>query len=1086
MSLARGKQYRFGRFRLDCAERTLHHAQEPIELRDKAFDLLALLLAHAPRLVNKTAIRSALWPGLTVHDNNLAVTASALRKALSSRDPSASFIETVPRRGYRWVHAFDALAERSVAADIAAPSRLLPSDPVNPCVGRERELGQLLEHWRGVGRGGAPLLFVSGEPGIGKTTLLAHFAERVRRDSPAATVMQGACLELFGPAEPYLPWFGALKSALSGPERERWLELLRRHAPAWCRHLPRAQPESDASPSDGEPRNATAAGPLSVRQLVEALLGGCLERPLLVLLEDVHWADGSSVDALRALDVSATQHPLLVVASYRPAELRSRRHALCSLIDDLSASLRHEELPLAGWQPAQLEEYLVARFGRSDGHRALAQALWQRTEGSPFFATRLADSLAGSPVLLDTPGNAGGQAPSLARLDLCATPSVSALIQRQLDRIPRARRRVLDAASVAGPEFSTALLARVLSLLPAEIERQLDGLASLHGLLDRLGDEEASAGAASVRYRFRHVLIQSHVYEQLGTHRRRRLHLLAARALLAESTRPAAAGFESSTASRAASLAAASQPARLAAHFERGGQLERAVAFWTEAGDQAERAHAKSEALECYARGEALISELPRDEQDLHRLFIRHGQGWANFNLRRLDVAERNFEDVARLAKRLHGHAAACVRRRAIAFEYFTRPWADELINRPSTIVSAHEPGEIAVELQAEALHCCCQILSLGERSGALLARAEQLLELATAHGSSARRAEALCFLAEHAMRVGRVQRAQQLLDEALLLSRSRRHARALCITLQQRAALHLVHSEFAQARGLYRELLEVAAAADVHAVALLGLAEALAKLGDVRAALGAQRRVRALFERMDPPRPPMHGWLARELGQWREAQRLDQAAIAALRPLGDSHRLSNLLASSAHTHCHLGDVEAARRALEQAEAHVAREHRECAGRMYPLWAAESELALRLRRWDELERSCQRWLELAQAQGHAEAEADARRKLACVCLVRREPGRARRHVEAALDRSRTHPNALSDWRSHLLLAQIAERTGDAELAAAARARAQSQVSAIAGGLDAVRREQWLAACSEPREEEDRAWRTQEQHAVRVC
>jgi hypothetical protein len=198
---------------------------------------------------------------------------------------------------------------------------------------------------------------------------------------------------------------------------------------------------------------------------------------------------------------------------------------------------------------------------------------------------------------------------------------------------------------------------------------------------------DARRGTVDVRYRFRHVLYRDHLDERLGSHRRVELHGAVARAL----------------------SATGASPSRLAFHFERGRDFSRAVALWTQAGDDADRAFAKLEALECYRRAAALPDELPAGERALRRLVLEHGRGWANHGLSRASAARQHFLEFARLARELET-APEAERQLAmtLASEYFERPWSDVVMRRPAGIFPKAAASDVGSELLAEALHCCC------------------------------------------------------------------------------------------------------------------------------------------------------------------------------------------------------------------------------------------------------------------------------------------------------------------------------------------------------------------------------------------
>jgi DNA-binding winged helix-turn-helix (wHTH) protein/tetratricopeptide (TPR) repeat protein len=1065
--------YRFGAFRMDCGQRLLMHRGRRVTLRGKAFDLLELLACSEGRLVDKAALLATLWPGIAVHENNVAVTVRSLRKALYEHDPALELIETVPGRGYRLASAMLPIvgSPALLAVPLAVPSAMavsrapspdrgesgtdLAHAQLEPFVAREAELTRLDALWAAVRGGAGRVVFVSGEPGVGKSALVRRFVERALAQAPLSLVLQGQCIPLFGLAEPHLPWREALAAGLSSPARAELLEALRLYAPGWCARLPPAL--VGAGPEQTEPRRAAHAGAL---ELVEALRAAATSRPLLLVLEDLHWADASSVDVLRWLEARVGARPLLVIGTYRPAELRRGHHPLGALLDDRMARGRQLSLPLGPWRTDELESYLAARLGDARLAATLAPVIERRSEGLPLLSVRLVDSLLAGGLLRGRgePGtnleHAAGDwvlALPVEVLEPSVPEGVAAMIASELERLPSALRGFLELASVDGVEFGTALLSAVLGAAAPEVEGALEQLVE-HGWLERLGEArqegrgasegerlqalrqpvDARPGAVDVRYRFRHVLYRDHLYERLGSHRRVELHGAVARA----------------------QLDAGASPSRLAFHFERGRDFSRAVALWTEAGDDADRAFAKLEALECYQRAATLLGELPAGERALRRLVLEHGRGWANHGLSRASAARHHFLEFARLAREL-STAPEVVRQPALelASEYFERPWSDVVLRRPAGIFPKAAAGDVASELLAEALHCCCHAADTEGRADDLRSHARALEDVALASRSPSRRAEALAWLGVHALHTGRAEQARRRLDEALRLARALDHERALRVALGQRAWLHRMQGELERAQLAYEELYRRVPDASSAAGVLSELGATLAGRGQPSAALDSYARADRFRQRIAPGYPSLHGWLLGELGQLDRARELDAFAVASLRAKADRWLLARLLSSLAITSCRQGDRAAAHEELREAQALVADAASDCSWRMGPLWSAQCELSANAGDATTLQRTARRWLRSARIRADAEGMKRARRWLALGLAWAGDVQRAVEQLAPGLDATGALPVPLVDWRCQALLHQLALRAGDAALAARAHDLAQTSIDAIARGLD---------------------------------
>jgi tetratricopeptide (TPR) repeat protein len=578
-------------------------------------------------------------------------------------------------------------------------------------------------------------------------------------------------------------------------------------------------------------------------------------------------------------------------------------------------------------------------------------------------------------------------------------------------------------------------LAGVLAAPAADVEDNLE-LAVEHGLIERSGEQELGAGLLDVRYRFRHVLYRDHLYDQLGSHRRMDLHRAIANVLLDER------------------VALAPSPGRLALHFERARDVSQAVAYWTEAGDEADRAFAKLEALECYRRAAALLDALPAGERALRRLVLGHGRGWATFGLGQASAMRQHFLEFARLARELDG-APPDEREPALALarQYFERPWSDAVMQRPASIFPKGVSGDMCQELLAEALHCCCQAASAGGRIGELEDHARALEQVAAASRSPQRRAEALAWLGAHALLAGRAHAARRWLDEALALARSLGHDRAVRLALGERAWLHLMQAELERAQVAYEELASITPAAATAAGALSHLGDTLARRGQPRAALDIYARADLLRRRIEPGAPSLHGWLWRELGQPRRARELDARAVASLRERCEPALLARLLSSLATSACREGDRDGARQALRDAEPLSSGAHQSCSWRMGSIWSAQCELAASVGDVAGLVAIARRWLRSARERDDADGVKQSRQWLAIGKAKTGELQEAKHQLSMAIEVVTTHPSPLVDWRVHALLAQLAERTGDVETAAQARVNARLLIAGIARGIE---------------------------------
>ncbi|MFZ5815215.1 MAG: helix-turn-helix transcriptional regulator [Bacillota bacterium] len=390
-----------------------------------------------------------------------------------------------------------------------------------PLVGRVRELDELREHVREAAAGRGRLVLLGGEAGGGKTALL----ESLLRETGEMPYATGRCP---GPGE----------TAPFGP----WQEVVRR-----------TQRELGRDPQPLPPPFGQAPGSWSPREVAGALVGwlGGEGRPLLVALEDIHWADPGTLELLRHLPDQVADGPVLLMATYRSDEL-NRHHPLWSLLPDLQRAGAHRVL-LERLSPADVVEMISAALPSRAEVAGLARQLHQRTDGHPLFLKEL---VAG---LVRTGGELEAELPE----------TVQQAIDRKLDGLRPGAREVLQAAAIIGELFDYDLLQRVVELPEEELIGVLEE-AVVHRVL-------RPRGASGELFQFDHALVREVLVGQLLGPRRRRWHARVAAALeavpnpdvealalhLSRAGDPRAADYLRAAADRALKLGALAQAAQM-------------------------------------------------------------------------------------------------------------------------------------------------------------------------------------------------------------------------------------------------------------------------------------------------------------------------------------------------------------------------------------------------------------------------------------------------------------------------------------------------------------------------------------------
>jgi predicted ATPase len=568
-------QITFGPFRLETMQGRLWRGDQVIPLRPRSLAMLGYLVAHAGRLVTKAEVQQHVWGRTHVSAGVLRVSVSEIRAALGDAAGAPRYLETVGRQGYRFLGG----------GDLEGP----PPLTAGPLVGRQGEVEALAGWFQRAAHGTRQLLFVSGEAGVGKTTVVDLFLARLATGSEVRTA-RGQCVEHYGEGEPYLPFLEALGRLGHGSERDAVLTVLRRYAPMWLVHLPGLVSEPELERLHGRLHGLTPARML--RELAEALEGLTAERALVLVLEDLQWSDHATVEALAYLGQRSEPARLLVLGTYRPVEVLLQGHPLRGMVQELCGRGQGRELQLEFLSAEDVAAYVAGRLGGLVA-APLTAFVYQRTDGNALFMVTIVEHLvqqgmvvrrAGQWTLREGPAAPVGSLPAELR----------ALLLRRIEALAPEARRVLEAASVVGEEFAVAAVAAGAQGPAEAVEAQCESLAAQRHVLDDIGVTVWPDGTRGGRYRFQHALYQQVLYEALGTARRMQLH------------QGIGARLEVGYGARAGEIAA-----QLAVHFERGGAVERAVHYWQQAGDNAARRHAHQDAIVAVTKGLALLATLP-------------------------------------------------------------------------------------------------------------------------------------------------------------------------------------------------------------------------------------------------------------------------------------------------------------------------------------------------------------------------------------------------------------------------------------------------------------------------------------------
>src|SRR5262245_57342487 len=430
---------RFGEFRLDPSNIRLWRGERVCRLTPKAFDVLAFLVARPGQLVSKDALLSALWPEVTVSEAALTVCIREVRRVLRDDARRPRFVETVHRRGFRFIGTVTGEGES------APPAPGVSASPAaRAIVGRDEEVGRLAD-WFTRARGGErQVVFVTGEAGMGKTSVVETFlAGLTGPDSP--WVARGQCIEYLGEGEAYLPVLDAVGRLCRLPGGERVLRLLERYAPSWLAQMPGLETREEMRRLRHRIEGATRARML--REMGDAVDAITADRALVLVIEDLHWSDYATLDLISWLARRRDPARLFVLGTYRPVDAIVRSHPLRSMVPELVRHRLCEQLPLEPLTESEVARYLSLRFPDSALAPALVRAIHVHTDGNPLFMVTVVESLVEGQWLTLVEGRWEAR-PGAEHTATAVPPSLAQLVEQQFDAVAVDDQAVLEAASV--------------------------------------------------------------------------------------------------------------------------------------------------------------------------------------------------------------------------------------------------------------------------------------------------------------------------------------------------------------------------------------------------------------------------------------------------------------------------------------------------------------------------------------------------------------------------------------------------------------------------------------------------------------
>jgi DNA-binding winged helix-turn-helix (wHTH) protein/tetratricopeptide (TPR) repeat protein len=578
----------FHPFRLDTVNQCLWRksdagGDERILLPPKAYGVLRYLVERGGSLVTQDELLDAVWPDTHIQPEGLKSQILHLRRVLGDHPKCPRFIETLPRRGYRFIGSSrEEAVPDAVSLGGPGPTRL---------VGREGALAELGDGLRRALQRKRQIVFVTGESGIGKTSLIDAFQLHTDAAIPGLRIARGQCVEGYGGKEPYYPMLEALGQLCRGPGCESIVATLAAQAPTWLAQFPALLKREHRETLQREILGATRERML--REICEAVETITTDSALLLVFEDLQWVDQATVDLIGALARRRGPAKLMLVGTYRPVDLTLSDHPLKALKQELLLHQLCREIALEPLSEAQITEFLAAPAPGASQSAGLVELIHRHSGGNPLFMVAALEHLTQRGLISREGGGWQLRLP-LEQIVLGVPEGLRQMIEAQIDRLSVEERQALEAASVVGAAFAVDVGAAAAGLEPDGFEDLCERLSRRHRIVRAAAAAALANSDSGQRYEFVHALYREVFYQRQAPGRRAKLH------------RRVGERLETLFAQRLSEVAL-----ELADHFEKSSDWPRAIKYLRLAADRAGGRYAYREATGLLQQALGLARQLP-------------------------------------------------------------------------------------------------------------------------------------------------------------------------------------------------------------------------------------------------------------------------------------------------------------------------------------------------------------------------------------------------------------------------------------------------------------------------------------------
>jgi eukaryotic-like serine/threonine-protein kinase len=805
------RYFSFPPFAVDTQEKRLCCEGSDIPLRAKTFSLLCYLLERAGQLVSKDEILQQVWAGTQVAEGTLTISITELRKALGDDAKNPRFIVTVPKRGYRFIG--------KVTSDQSSVFSLPPLSPFSSqlttdnrqlttgFIGRTHELNVLRTALENASAGRGQVVLLAGEAGIGKTRLAEELANEARVRN--AQVLIGRCYEGEG-APPFWPWVQVMRIYLSTQDEEAAQEVMGPGAAIIADVLPEVRERFPQLPAP--PELATEQARFRFFDSFTVFLKNVAKRqPLVIILDDLHWADTPSLLLLQFIAREVHNAQVLVCGAYRDVEFEPT-HPFSRMLGELARLGACQSLFLPRFTESEVGQFMTVTTTHVPSP-ALITAIHQKTEGNPFFVAEVVQTAVGEGEEAVLVGSGSEQLPLPQR--------VRVAIERRLQTLSDPCQEMLALAAVIGQEFTVPKLEAVQTSRTPRDASQVLALLN-EGIAARFVTPTAHGVG---QYRFTHALIRETLYADLREDRRVQFHRRIGEALEYQTTL--------SHKGPGGSLSSETL-AELALHFfyaAPGGNLVKAITYALQAGERAATLFAYEEAALQYERALRLMAASKSDNQQRGEVLLQLAEMQQKAG--HAAAAQETCRVIADLARTLGQQGA-----REQSTSLLARAALGFTTGFGGVAAIGGEENPFIISLLEEAL------VALGDDDSVLRARVLSRLAMEIYYS---RNIERLMFLSQEAVQVARRVRDTATLAHALY---TRYTVRALPEQVEERLALST-------------EIVRLATAAGDKELALRGQRLHLCDLLELSDFATADREFSSYQHRAEELRQPSYLWFA-------------------------------------------------------------------------------------------------------------------------------------------------------------------------------------------------------------------------------